>query len=460
MIESIMYCGIGFLFAALIGLAVFPLVRGRAVRLTMRRLQHAIPLSMTEIQADKDLLRAEFAMSTRRLEMSVDRLKNKTTSELAELAKKGDAINTLKIEQDEKNVEIIALKTQVEALKERLTTVGNEINAATDGHPSDSVPTYSSPRPPLSDQRHEDDVVSVIPKESPTAEENRLGGPVRDPDGRRDSPDQSVGMARKGSGFSAGLRAVEPPIYVSPRPSGSVNDEFVNDGPSIGKRIFRGLAGFFITVLLGVGATVAWQSYGNELREMVRTWAPSLGWLLPASTAKLLPDAAAVPAQTGSIPSGQAPREAAALPQSTLVIQRPAPPATAMSSEVVQQLEAMVRDLAVVRRSVQQLADTQEQMAQNIATLQAVEQNIRQKTSSLPLPNRAKLTPWPETRPTTIAGWTLRQVTNGTAVLEGPNGIWRAARGDTVPGVGRVDSIVRWGNRWIVATSRGLISTP
>jgi hypothetical protein len=28
-----------------------------------------------------------------------------------------------------------------------------------------------------------------------------------------------------------------------------------------------------------------------------------------------------------------------------------------------------------------------------------------------------------------------------------------------VPGVGRVDSIVRWGNRWIVATSKGLIST-
>jgi hypothetical protein len=29
-----------------------------------------------------------------------------------------------------------------------------------------------------------------------------------------------------------------------------------------------------------------------------------------------------------------------------------------------------------------------------------------------------------------------------------------------VPGVGKVDSIVRWGNRWIVATTRGLISTP
>ncbi len=73
---------------------------------------------------------------------------------------------------------------------------------------------------------------------------------------------------------------------------------------------------------------------------------------------------------------------------------------------------------------------------------------------------QVKLTPTPETKPTTIEGWTLRDVTNGTVVLEGPNGTWKAARGDAVPGLGRVDSIVRWGNRWIVATSRGLISTP
>jgi hypothetical protein len=73
---------------------------------------------------------------------------------------------------------------------------------------------------------------------------------------------------------------------------------------------------------------------------------------------------------------------------------------------------------------------------------------------------RAKLTPTPDTRPTTIEGWTVREVIDGTAVLEGPNGVLKATRGDTVPGVGRVYTIVRWGSRWIVATSRGLITTP
>jgi hypothetical protein len=71
-----------------------------------------------------------------------------------------------------------------------------------------------------------------------------------------------------------------------------------------------------------------------------------------------------------------------------------------------------------------------------------------------------QLVPVPETRPTTIKGWTVRNVVNGIATLEGPGGTWKAGRGDTLPGLGKVDSIVMWGNRWIVATSKGLITTP
>ena len=74
--------------------------------------------------------------------------------------------------------------------------------------------------------------------------------------------------------------------------------------------------------------------------------------------------------------------------------------------------------------------------------------------------DETKPTQLPETRPTTIEGWTVREVANGLAALEGPSGIWRVKRGDAVPGLGRIDSIVLWGQRWIVATSRGLVSTP
>jgi hypothetical protein len=69
------------------------------------------------------------------------------------------------------------------------------------------------------------------------------------------------------------------------------------------------------------------------------------------------------------------------------------------------------------------------------------------------------LSPVPETKPTTIAGWTVREVYGEKAVLVGPDRVWTVKTGDTIPGVGRIDTIVRWGSRWIVATTAGLIST-
>lgn len=131
MVEPIMYLAIGFLVSMLFGLMIVPLVHNRAVRLTTKRLEAATPLSMAEIQADKDQLRAEFAMSARRLEMSVEQLKNKTSSQLAELGKKSDAINRLKIELGEKNAAIFALEAREKALKDQLRTTEEEFTTKT-----------------------------------------------------------------------------------------------------------------------------------------------------------------------------------------------------------------------------------------------------------------------------------------------------------------------------------------
>jgi chromosome segregation ATPase len=132
MVEPIMYLAIGFLLSMLFGLMIVPLVHNRAVRLTTRRLEAATPLSMAEIQADKDQLRAEFAMSARRLEMNVDQLKNKTTSQLAELGKKSDAINRMKLELGEKNATIFALEAREKAVKEQLRATEEEFAAKTE----------------------------------------------------------------------------------------------------------------------------------------------------------------------------------------------------------------------------------------------------------------------------------------------------------------------------------------
>jgi hypothetical protein len=141
---------------------------------------------------------------------------------------------------------------------------------------------------------------------------------------------------------------------LGPRPyrsSGFKNAQFTSDRPSISRRLTRKLARFFLVVLIGVGGTLAWQ-HGDEVAEMVRTWAPSLGWLLPVST-----------------------------------IKAPAPNVTTAD------LKPVAIDLALVRRSIEQLganqdqlARKQDQMAQAIATLQAAEQDISQKILALAPP--------------------------------------------------------------------------
>ncbi len=131
MIESIMYFAVGFLAASLLALVIMPFVHGRAVRLTVRRLEALTPVSMAEIQADKDQLRAEFAMSTRRLEMSVEQLKSKTTSQLADLGKKTEAITRLKLELGEKTATIFALEAREKGLRDQLRATEDELSVKT-----------------------------------------------------------------------------------------------------------------------------------------------------------------------------------------------------------------------------------------------------------------------------------------------------------------------------------------
>src|SRR4029079_10161032 len=131
MIESIMFFGIGFAVASVIGVVVGFAVNSRAQRLTMRRLEAATPVSMAEIQADKDQLRAEFAMSTRRLEMSVDQLKAKTTGQLAELGKKTDAINRLKAEIGDKTAALLSMEAREKALRDQIHATEEELSVKT-----------------------------------------------------------------------------------------------------------------------------------------------------------------------------------------------------------------------------------------------------------------------------------------------------------------------------------------
>lgn len=95
MIQSILFFALGFLCAGFLVLAIAPTIWRRAVMLTRKRIEASAPLSRSEIQADKDRMRAEFAMSTRRLEMSVKSLRDKTAAQAIEIDRSSEELRRM-----------------------------------------------------------------------------------------------------------------------------------------------------------------------------------------------------------------------------------------------------------------------------------------------------------------------------------------------------------------------------
>ena len=126
-----------------------------------------------------------------------------------------------------------------------------------------------------------------------------------------------------------------------PRSSGFKNTQVASDRLSISGRIIRALGRFSLVLLIGIGATLAWQSYGGE---MVRAWAPSLSWLVPTSP----------------------------------------------SAELQALLKPVALDLAIMKRSLEQLASNQDQLARkqdqmtvDFSALQAAVRDINQNILAL-----------------------------------------------------------------------------
>ncbi len=120
LIENIMYFALGLLVAGLLALIIMPAVWKRAVRLTKRRIEAATPITMAEFRADKDQLRAEFALSTRRLEMNVEALRKRLAEQLSDVNQKRTDLGALKAERD-KHLEIVSeLEAREAELRSRI----------------------------------------------------------------------------------------------------------------------------------------------------------------------------------------------------------------------------------------------------------------------------------------------------------------------------------------------------
>ncbi|MBY8917556.1 hypothetical protein KUG85_16265 [Nitratireductor sp. L1-7-SE] len=114
MITTILLILLGFFIAGFLALLLAPLVWRRAVRLTTKRIEASMPLSANELEAEKDRLRASHAMAARRLEMNIETLNRKTSSQLVELARLSDEARQLAEERDAQDRVIADLRDETE----------------------------------------------------------------------------------------------------------------------------------------------------------------------------------------------------------------------------------------------------------------------------------------------------------------------------------------------------------
>jgi chromosome segregation ATPase len=120
LIENIMYFALGLLVAGLVALVIMPAVWKRAVRLTKRRIEAATPITMAEFRADKDQLRAEFALSTRRLEMNVEALRKRLAEQLSDVNQKRTDLGALKAERENHLAVVRELEAREVELRARI----------------------------------------------------------------------------------------------------------------------------------------------------------------------------------------------------------------------------------------------------------------------------------------------------------------------------------------------------
>ncbi len=193
--------------------------------------------------------------------------------------------------------------------------------------------------------------------------------------------DPQVGAPAAAPDVAAPAQVDAPSVLAAVRPAEFRNDPLASERPSVSRRAIRAVARFAIAICIGVAGSLAWQAYGDAAKQMIANRVPQLAWISsraaasqppgPAATTGLTAPGPAIEASAPQPPAAQAAPVAPIAPQPA-VANVPAPAAPAAPPPDQQQLDGMARDLGALRQSVEQLTARQEQMARDMAKLQAV----------------------------------------------------------------------------------------
>ena len=147
----------------------------------------------------------------------------------------------------------------------------------------------------------------------------------------------------------------------------AIHDRLVAIDNKMTRRGSRGFGRFLLAVLIGVAATLAWQSYGDATKQVIAAKAPELGWSPEAK--QMIASWTLGWTKPPVVESKAAP------------VAQTAPIATSLDPEKVRQ---MAQNLAEVRETVQELAAGQNQVTREIDKLESAVVEILMKMPEPP----------------------------------------------------------------------------
>ena len=124
LIEQGIYFALGCIVTALAAMMFAPVFWNRAMRLSRKRLQLQIPVSMQEIYAERDGLRAEFAVERLRVEQAAERVHSGKAADMAEIGRRSVEVARLGDER-------VATRAELASLSDLHAAVQAEVSAAT-----------------------------------------------------------------------------------------------------------------------------------------------------------------------------------------------------------------------------------------------------------------------------------------------------------------------------------------
>ncbi|CAN5135046.1 hypothetical protein BH10PSE7_BH10PSE7_41580 [soil metagenome] len=129
--ETLMLIGLGFALATLIGLFVGRVLWTFALRVGARRIQRQVPATVAELQSDRDRMRAEFAISSRKLELAHASLKMRLAESSAEVMRHRNRLEVLSADLGRGAHHSSNLDLELQRLRQRIAPLEAELASRT-----------------------------------------------------------------------------------------------------------------------------------------------------------------------------------------------------------------------------------------------------------------------------------------------------------------------------------------